>query len=73
MNRIFRRIFIGILSGALAATTLIATLHHSAWGLVLGVCVGIAYSACLRPTHRAHADILWSADHSAYPFGGLSA
>jgi hypothetical protein len=28
MSRIFRRIFIGILSGALAATTLTATLHN---------------------------------------------
>src|SRR6201984_2219120 len=71
MNRIFRRIFIGILSGALAATTLIATLHYGAWGLVLGVCVGIAYSAGLRPTHPAYAGNLMAGGSLGVPLWGL--
>ncbi len=71
MNRIFRRILIGILSGALAATTLTATLHYGAWGLVLGVCVGIAYSAGLRPTHRAYVDNLTAGGSLGVPLWGL--
>src|SRR5260370_684876 len=71
MNGSFRRILTGILRGALAATTLTATLHHGAWGLVLGVCVGIAYSACLRPTHRAYADNLMAGGSLGVPLWGL--
>src|SRR5260370_42063432 len=58
MNRSFRRISIGILSGAVASTALIATLHYGVWSLILGVAVGVAYSAAFPPTQRAYVDNL---------------
>src|SRR5229473_2146499 len=60
MNRSFRRISIGILSGAVASTALIATLHYGVWSLILGVAVGVAYGAFLGIIHQALQD---SAEH----------
>src|SRR5713226_5399815 len=71
MNRIFRRCLIGILSGAVASTALIATLHHGVWSLILGVAIGAAYSAALRPTRRAYADNLMAGGSLGVPLWGV--
>ncbi|HET8923660.1 MAG TPA: NAD(P)/FAD-dependent oxidoreductase [Candidatus Acidoferrum sp.] len=71
MNRSFRRASIGILSGAVASTSLIATLHYGVWSLILGVAIGAAYSAALRPTRRACADSLMAGGSLGVPLWGL--
>ena len=71
MNRSFLRNSIGILSGAVASTALIATLHHGVWSLILGVAIGAAYSAALRPTRRAYADNLMAGGSLGVPLWGL--
>src|SRR5260370_86199 len=71
MNRSFRRNSIGTLSGAVASTALMATLHYGVWSLILGVAIGAAYSASLRPTHRAYADNLMAGGSLGVPLWGL--
>jgi NADH dehydrogenase len=71
MNRSFRRNLIGILSGAVASAALIATLHYGVWSLVLGVAMGAAYCAALRPTGRAYADNLMAGGSLGVPLWGL--
>src|SRR5258708_37774089 len=71
MNRSFRRICIGILSGAVASTALIATLHYGVWSLILGVAVGVAYSAAFPPTQRAYVDNLMAGGSLGVPLWGL--
>jgi NADH dehydrogenase len=71
MNRSFRRISIGILSGAVASTALIATLHYGVWSLILGVTVGVAYSAAFPPTQRAYVDNLMAGGSLGVPLWGL--
>ena len=67
MNRSFRASSIGLLSGAIASTALIATLHDGLWSLLLGVAIGVAYSAALRPTRRAYADNLMAGGSLGVP------
>jgi len=71
MNRIFRRCLIGILSGAVSSIALTATLHYGVWSLILGVGIGAAYSAALRPTRRAYADNLMAGGSLGVPLWGL--
>ena len=71
MNRSLRRNSIGILSGAVASTALIATLHDGVWSLILGVAIGAAYSAALRPTRQAYADNLMAGGSLGIPLWGL--
>jgi NADH dehydrogenase len=71
MNRSFRRNSVGILSGAVASTALIATLHYGVWSLILGVAVGAAYSSAVRPTPRAYADNLMAGGSLGVPLWGL--
>src|SRR6266849_2686158 len=71
MNRSFLHNSIGILSGAVASTALIATLHHGVWSLILGVAIGAAYSAALRPTRRAYADNLMAGGSLGVPLWGF--
>src|SRR6266849_2229817 len=71
MNRSLRRNSIGILSGAVASTALIATLHDGVWSLILGVAIGAAYSAALRPTRQAYADNLMAGGSLGVPLWGL--
>lgn len=71
MNRIFRRCSIGILSGAAASTALATTLGHWGWSLILGVAVGAAYSAGVRPTRRAYVDNLMAGASLGVPLWGL--
>jgi NADH dehydrogenase len=71
MKPSFRRNSIGILSGAVASTGLIATLHYGLWSLLLGVVIGAAYSASVRPTRRAYADNLMAGGSLGVPLWGL--
>lgn len=71
MNRIFRRCLIGILSGAVSSIALTATLHYGVWSLILGLAIGAAYSAALRPTRRAYADNLMAGGSLGVPLWGL--
>src|SRR5260370_14842659 len=71
MNRSLRRNSIGILSGAVASTALIATLHDAVWSLILGLAIGAAYSAALRPTRQAYADNLMAGGSLGSPLWGL--
>jgi NADH:ubiquinone reductase (H+-translocating) len=58
MNRIVRRSMIGALAGGLAATALVATVAHPILGAILGVTIGLAYSASLEPTRGTYVDNL---------------
>jgi NADH:ubiquinone reductase (H+-translocating) len=71
MNPIFRRCSIGILSGAAASTALTATPYYALWNLILGVGIGAAYSAGLRPTRRAYVDNLLAGASVGVPLWGL--
>jgi len=71
MSRSFRRNSIGLLSGAIASTALTATLHHGLWSFLLGVAIGVAYSAAVRPTRRAYADNLMVGGSLGVPLWGL--
>ena len=71
MNRSFRGSSIGLLSGAIASTALIATLHDGLWSLLLGRDLGVAYSAAVRPTRRAYADNLMAGGSLGVPLWGL--
>src|SRR5258708_36082668 len=71
MNGKFRRHAVGILSGALASTVLLATLHYGVWSSILGVAIGAAYSAAFRPTRQAYADSLMAGGSLGVPLWGL--
>ena len=71
MNLKFRRHAVGIFSGALASTVLIATLHYGLWSSVLGIVIGVAYSAAFRPTRQAYADSLMAGGSLGVPLWGL--
>src|SRR5258707_12810935 len=67
MNRSFRGSSIGLLSGAIASTALITTLHDGLWSLLLGSAIGVAYCGSLRPTRRAYADNLMAGGSLGVP------
>ena len=67
MNRSLRGRSIGLLSGAIASTALIATLHDGPWNLLLGSAIGVAYFGSLRPTRRAYADNLMAGGSLGVP------
>jgi NADH:ubiquinone reductase (H+-translocating) len=71
MNPIIRRCSIGILGGAVASIALLATLNYGVWGLLLGVTIGVAYSAALGPTRRPYADNLMAGGALGVPLWGL--
>jgi len=71
MNLKFRRHAVGIFSGALASTVLLATLHYGVWSSILGVAIGAAYSAAFRPTRQAYADSLMAGGSLGVPLWGL--
>src|SRR5260370_6329035 len=71
MSQSFRRNSIGLLSGAIASTALTATLHYGLWSFLLGVAIGVAYSAAVRPTRRAYADNLMVGGSLGVPLWGL--
>jgi NADH dehydrogenase len=67
MNRSLRGRSIGLLSGAIASTALIATLRDGPWSLLLGSAIGVAYFGSLRPTRRAYADNLMAGGSLGVP------
>ena len=67
MNRSLRGRSIGLLSGAIASTVLIATLNDGLWSLLLGSAIGVAYCGSLRPTRRAYADNLMAGGSLGVP------
>jgi len=71
MNRLFRRVLIGIPAGALAGTVLVMTLTHPLLGMILGVLVGACYSASLDPTRGTYVDNLMAGGAFGVPLWGL--
>jgi NADH dehydrogenase len=71
MNRIARRSLIGALAGAVASVVLVATLGHALWSVVLGIAMGLAYSASLDPTRGAYVDNLMAGGSLGVPLWGL--
>jgi NADH:ubiquinone reductase (H+-translocating) len=58
MNRIVRRTVIGALAGGVAATALVAACGHPILSAILGIIIGITYSASLDPTRGTYVDNL---------------
>jgi NADH dehydrogenase len=71
MNRLLRRVLIGIPAGALAGSVLVATQGHPVLSILLGVLVGAAYSASLNPTRGAYVDNLMAGAALGIPLWGL--
>jgi NADH:ubiquinone reductase (H+-translocating) len=70
-NQLVRRSFLGMLAGAIASVSLVPTLGHPRWSIILGVVVGAAYAASLRPTRGAYVDNLMAAGALGVPLWGL--
>ncbi len=60
-----------MLAGAMASVSLVPTLGHPRWSIILGVVVGAAYAASLRPTRGAYVDNLMAAGVLGVPLWGL--
>ena len=71
MNELIRRSFLGMLAGAMASVSLVPSLGHPRWSIILGVVVGAAYAASLRPTRGAYVDNLMAAGALGVPLWGL--
>jgi len=61
MDALLRRIVIGTIAGAISSVALRATVGHPFFSVVLGIAIGMAYSASLRPTRGAYVDNLMAA------------
>jgi NADH dehydrogenase len=66
-----RRSLIGLLAGGIASLVLIATLGHPLLSVLLGLAVGIGYSASLDPTRGAYVDNLMAGGGLGVPLWGL--
>jgi NADH dehydrogenase len=71
MNRLLRRCSIGLLSGAAAGAVLALTPEHGIWISILGLTIGAAYSASLRPTRGTYVDNLMAGSSLGFPLWGL--
>jgi NADH dehydrogenase len=71
MDRIVRRSLIGAVAGALASPILAATLDHRLLGVLIGIAVGVGYSASLKPTRSAHVDHMMAGGALGVPLWGL--
>src|SRR5260370_6757682 len=71
MNQLIRRIILGLLAGAIASISLVPTLGHPLWSIILGFAVGATYAVTLRHTHGAYVDSLMAAGALGVPVWGL--
>jgi NADH:ubiquinone reductase (H+-translocating) len=71
MNRLLRRVWIGLPPGVLAAAPLAMTLPHPMLGFLLGALVGASYSASLEPTRGTYVDNLMAGAALGVPLWGL--
>ena len=55
----------------MASVSLVPTLGHPRWSVILGVAVGAAYAAISRPTRGAYVDNLMAAGALGVPLWGL--
>ncbi len=61
MNKYVRRGSIGLLAGLICCVILIATLHNSLGGILLGSIVGIGYACAFRPHAKGYIDNIMTA------------
>jgi NADH dehydrogenase len=67
MNRVLRRTAIGILAGGIASLFLIPTIGHPGTAILIGMAVGVTFSAMTGPTRGAFVDNLMSAGALGVP------
>jgi NADH dehydrogenase len=60
-----------MLAGTMASVSLVPTLDHPRWSIILGIAVGTAYAAISRPTRGAYVDNLMAAGALGVPLWGL--
>lgn len=71
MNRLLRRVLIGIPAGALAGVALVITVAHPLPVLMIAALVGAGYSASLNPTKGTYVDNLMAGAALGIPLWGL--